>query len=516
MRRRFNTAGPNKPDIHYTLPSMRRLPQVRDIIESQGYFVMHAPRQVGKTTSLRALAQELTREGKYTALHVSAEVGAPFSDQVGVAERAMLSAWRSAAEHQLPPELRPPPWPQTDVGRQIGAALDAWCNSSLRPIVLFLDEIDALQDDALISVLRQLRDGYPARPANFPWSLALIGLRDVRDYKVGNTTLGRMGTASPFNIKVESLTLRNFTRDEVDELLGQHTAETGQVFEPGVVDRVFELTQGQPWLVNALARQLVEVLVSDVSQSVAASAVDRAKEILILRRDTHLDSLAERLREPRVRQIIEPMLTGTLLPDMPDDDRRFVVDLGLVREGAGRALEIANPIYNEVIPRVLAGGIQASLGMLKPSWLTHDGRLDSERLLEAFLEFWREHGEALLRTSPYHEAAPQLVMMAFLHRVANGDGSVHREYAIGRGRMDLLVTYGETRLAVELKVWGPGQADPLKRGLVQLDGYLAGLGLSRGWLVIFDRRPDQEPVSERTTSQVMTTQGGREVVVVRA
>ena len=202
MQRRFNTAGPNKPEIHYTLPSMRRLPGVRDIIGAQGYFVLHAPRQVGKTTSLRALAQELIREGRYTALHVSAEVGAPFSQDVDAAERAILDAWAGSAEAQLPPELRPPDWPEAAPGRRIGASLVAWTRASPRPVVLFLDEIDALQDDALISVLRQLWDGYPSRPTAFPWSLGLIGLRDVPDYKVGNTTLGRMGTSSPFNVKV--------------------------------------------------------------------------------------------------------------------------------------------------------------------------------------------------------------------------------------------------------------------------------------------------------------------------
>ncbi|MFM7203336.1 MAG: hypothetical protein ACKO6N_21315 [Myxococcota bacterium] len=159
--------------------------------------------------------------------------------------------------------------------------------------------------------------------------------------------------------------------------------------------------------------------------------------------------------------------------------------------------------------------------MIEPSWLTPEGQLDEGKLLESFLEFWREHGEALLGASPYHEAAPQLVMMAFLHRVVNGldtaiRGQIHREYAIGRGRMDLLVTYGKTRLAIELKVWGPSQPDPEKKGLQQLDGYLAGLGLDHGWLVIFDRRPGLEPASERTSVTPARTPGGREVVVIRA
>jgi len=113
----------------------------------------------------------------------------------------------------------------------------------------------------------------------------------------------------------------------------------------------------------------------------------------------------------------------------------------------------------------LAGGTQDSLPHIASVWLTAEGRLDAARLLEAFLSFWRQHGEPLLGTAPYHEIAPHLVMMAFLHRVANGGGTLDREYAIGRGRMDLLLRLGLDSLAIELKVWRDGQPDPAPEGL---------------------------------------------------
>ncbi|HEX8700380.1 MAG TPA: ATP-binding protein [Myxococcaceae bacterium] len=498
------------------LPAMRRLPQVRRLIDQESYFVVHAPRQVGKTTALLSLARELTAEGQYVAVLVSMEVGAAFAEDVGAAEAAMLVSWRDAAEAQLLPELMPPDASESPPGRRIGSALTAWAKASPKPLVIFLDEIDALRDDVLVSVLRQLRDGYRNRPRLFPASLALIGLRDVRDYKVASGGSDTLGTASPFNIKVESLTLRNFTRDEVAELYQQHTAETGQVFQPEALDRAFYWTQGQPWLVNALARQMVETLVPDPAQPLTAAHVDAAKEILLRRQDTHLDSLAERLREPRVRRILEPMLTGRALGDVPEDDLRFVQDLGLVRIAPAGGLEMANPLYREVIPRVLANTAFASLPPQTGTWLRADGRLDMERLMEAFLSFWRQHGQPLLGTAPYHEIAPHLVLMAFLHRVANGGGTLEREYAIGTGRMDLCLRHGPDTLAMELKVWRDGEKDPLDAGLAQLDGYLAGLGLDGGWLVIFDRRSGQPPIAERTHAAPAMTPSGRQVSVVRA
>lgn len=289
----FNTAGPCQPDIHYMLPPLARLPNLNRLIAQRSYFVMHAPRQVGKTTTMLTLAQQLTASGQYTAALVSAEAGAAFGQDVSGAEQAILNSWQVALQFWLPPDLQPSNWADLPVGSRIAQALSAWAQTSPRPIVLFIDEIDALRDDALISLLRQLRDGYSRRPHGFPQSLALIGLRDVRDYKVASGGSQRLSTASPFNIKVESLTLRNFSQAEVATLYEQHTQETGQVFTPAAIAHVYQLTQGQPWLVNALARQMVEELVPNPAIALTVNHVDQAKEILIRRQDTHLDSLVE-------------------------------------------------------------------------------------------------------------------------------------------------------------------------------------------------------------------------------
>jgi hypothetical protein len=142
----------------------------------------------------------------------------------------------------------------------MGAFLKAWSQSLPRPLVFFIDEIDSLQNQTLITVLRQLRDGFPRRPQSFPHSLALIGMRDVRDYKVASGGSQHLNTASPFNIKVRSLTLNNFSFEEVRDLYHQHTEATGQIFTNEAIERAFYLTNGQPWLVNALAKEATEYL----------------------------------------------------------------------------------------------------------------------------------------------------------------------------------------------------------------------------------------------------------------
>jgi len=511
----FNIAGPCKADIHYMLPPLARLPSLEPLVEQQGYFVIHAPRQTGKTTAMLALAEQLTNRGTHAAVMVSVEVGAAFPNNVDAAEKAILGNWKDTAEDSLPEELYPSQWPEAISGQQIQSALRSWSKVSTRPLVVFIDEIDALRDDVLISVLRQLRSGYPGRPKRFPFSLALIGVRDVRDYKVASGGSDRLNTSSPFNIKVASLTMRNFSREEVSQLYAQHTEATDQHFDEAAVDRVFELTQGQPWLVNALAKEAVEKLVPDRAHPVTPKHIEIAKESLIKRQDTHLDSLVSLLQEDRVRRVIEPILAGQELDNTVSDDIQFLIDLGLCRNSEEGGVVIANPVYREVIPRVLSQVPQASLPQISPTWLTADSKLDTQQLLQAFLSFWRQHGEPLLKSAPYHEIAPHLVMMAFLHRVVNGGGTIEREYAIGSGRMDLCLRYGEVVLGMELKVWREGKADPVEAGLAQLDRYLSGLGLDSGWLVIFDRRGGLPSVAERTSVEKAHTPSLRTVQVIR-
>jgi hypothetical protein len=507
------------------IPAAQRLPEGPGLVEQGAYFVVHAPRQTGKTTALRALAEQLTAGGRHAALYFSCELGEAAGDDYAAAQRGVLQEIRGRSTVALPPPLRPPPWPDVAPENQMREALAAWARACPLPLVLFFDEIDALRGQSLISVLRQLRTGFGERPAGFPASVILCGLRDVRDYKAASGgDPSRLGTASPFNIKLKSLRLGDFTPGEVRALYAQHTAETGQELTPDAVRRAAELTGGQPWLVNALAREITEEIAVPAEEPITVEHMEQAKERLILARATHLDSLAAKLAEPRVRHILEPVLAGTLLQlDPYDDDLTYARDLGLIAPDS--PVRIANPIYREVIARVLTTGVEANVTADPRAFVLADGRLDFSMLLQEFAAFWREHGEILASRKHYNEAAPQLVLMGFLQRVVNGGGYVEREYGIGRGRIDLLVRWPYAdrsgtrqwqREAVELKVWRDREPDPLPRGLTQLDAYLDSLDLDTGTLVIFDRRDTAKPITERTTFETTTSPTGRPITLLRA
>lgn len=307
-------------------------------------------------------------------------------------------------------------------------------------------------------------------------------------------------------------------------LYGQHTAETRQRFDEQAVDMAYWYTQGQPWLVNALAWEIIGEM--RVRETITIEHIEEAKQRLILDRATHLDSLIDKLNEPRVQRVLEPIIAGTTPTEDTtfDDDRQYVRDLGLI--SASRELRFANPIYQEVIIRLLGDHTEASLAADPSSFRFPDGRIDFEKLLQEFMKFWVRHGDVLAARDNYHEAAPQLVMMAYLHRIVNGAGTIEREAGIGRGRIDLLIRqpYRDAddqrpavqQEALELKVWAPHKADPLREGLKQIDGYLDRLGLSTGTLVIFDRRRKAAAIHKRTRSSTATTPSGREITLLRA
>jgi hypothetical protein len=522
----FQTGGPCVPGRHYMLPAADRLPGARDMIGREEYFVVHAPRQSGKTTSLEALAHELTGAGTHVALRVSCASAKGVVDDVGAVERNILEEIRgTAGELGLPEELLPPnPWPEVTVSLRIRAGLRSWAAVCPLPIVLFFDEVDALIGPSLVSFLNQLRDGYLARPAPFIASAVLCGLRDVRDYKTAyGGDPARQHRESPWNISVESLRPADFTQDQVAALYGQFTAESGQPFTPEATERVFFYTQGQPWLVNAIAREITLKMAVPLHQPVTAEHVEQAKEVLVRSRATNLESLEHRLHEERVARVMAPVIQGEI-PSYPgfDRDKRYLQDLGLLAVGDG--VRVANPIYAEVIARTLTAGMQDRVdATLRPEdFLAPDGQIDMAKVVSGFAAYWTEHGETV-EGKDYQEAWPHLLLFTYLQAVVNSHGSLTREYAAGRQRADIVIRRpypGDggrpQREVIEVKVWHPrDKADPAVEGLAQLDRYLDRLGLTTGVLAIFDARPDIPPIPQRTSITTTTSPADRAIILLR-
>lgn len=506
MERFFNTAGPIKPDLHYNIDPLKRfdLEEVLLLIRQQKYFVMHAPRQTGKTSCMLALRDYLNARDEYIAVYANVEGGQASRNDVQSVVKSTVDTiaeqFRGVVKNDIPLHIR-------DEVQQVGK--DSMLTTYLRrlsekmpkPIVLVIDEIDALVGDSLVSILRQIRSGYNDRPSAFPSSIILCGVRDVRDYRIVLSNQAIITGGSAFNIKAESLRLGNMSKDEIHELYMEHTKETGQVFDEACFPMIWEATEGQPWLVNALGYEVTMRMKEnrDRSIKIIPEMIYRAQERIIYRRETHIDILIDKLKEDRVRRVISPILANNTEVDdalFPQDDMQYVIDMGLITRD--KPIRIANGIYREVIPRELTWTTQESLVQQSAWYMNTDGSINMEKLMLDFQQFFHQNADAWIEKFDYKESGPQLLLQAFLQRVVNGGGYIDREYGLGRGRTDLLIRkpltdhYGGPiqRIVLELKIKRYGLEKTIEDGLRQTWGYMDKAGsVDEGHFIIFDRTP---------------------------
>ncbi|MBW7877571.1 MAG: ATP-binding protein [Candidatus Cloacimonetes bacterium] len=480
MKKFFNTAGPNVPRLHYTVWREDGVKPILELIEQEKYFTHHAPRQSGKTTLLQELCKKLNEEGKYLALHITVESAQSARNDVLEANQIILRRLESAKTQYNAPHL-PTAFDFMQDKSGVQSCLESWSRASEKPMVLIIDEIDAMAGESLIALLRQLRAGYALRPNAFPQSIILNGVRDLKDYRIYSKEEDTWLTGgSCFNIKAESVRLGNFTLENVRELFFQHEAEHNQKFVTGLVEKIYELTQGQPWLCNALGEQMCHKLFRD-EPLLNEYHLHEAKEALILSRATHIDQLYYRLEDPRIRQIVIPMLKGEESFNFPAEDIEYAKDLGLLH-AESKTLQIANPLYKEILPREMTYTIQQSFTE-EPEWYKNpNGTLNYQKLMDKFVEFWREHGHKEFYDL---EITPHTLFMAWLQRLVNGGGTIHREYALGRKRLDILVSFAGEKFVSEIKLYRGEKT--LSDGLNQICEYLDQIGLFEGYLMIFQK-----------------------------
>jgi len=491
MKKKFNISGPCISNMHYMISPQSRCVNVENIVYEHEYFVIHAARQSGKTTLLIDLVNRLNEEGKCYAICCSLEsVQANDTPKQGI--QAILSGLQHAID--VHPKINYKELLRNkDLSEYtvlLKRSLNYFCMKLDKPLVILFDEIDCLSNETLISFLSQIRDGYVNRSTvPFVHSIGLIGTRNIRDYI--REDCDTPGSAIPFNIVTEVFTLNNFTFNETKALLAQHTKQTKQIFSYTVAKKLYDYTQGQPWLVNAVVREiLVNILKLDITIKIKPTHVKKAVQTIIKRRDTHISNVLEHLNENRVQRILTPVITGdTVGFDMTDDDYQYVMDLGLIRTDRGK-ITISNPIYEDVIISKLSSAPQMAMDSneLLPE-LTHylrNKKIQMKKLLTDFQDFWRENSSIWIKKYQYEEAAPHLVLLAFLQRFLSHRGTISRELSSGRGCLDLCIHYKQHKYPIEIII--RRNTKIIDQGKNQLWNYMDSHYCETGWLIVFETR----------------------------
>ncbi|MDR2442468.1 MAG: ATP-binding protein [Deltaproteobacteria bacterium] len=356
----FNTAGPCIPADHYMVPVLSRLPIIDYFLDHGSYFTLHAPRQSGKTTLLYALTDDINARGQSYALYCSLELLEGITDTdtaLTLVVSQILKALNDSeieAFKKLSSNYGPGPSSRfdakiLDILRYLSVNLD-------KDLVVFFDDVDSLSDKPLIPFLRQIHFGFNtrfrSRNTKFPKSMALVGMRHlVARFIQSSPDSASISASNILSFIKESLTLPDFNQNDIKVLCSQHALASGQIFNPSAINRIWYWSEGQPWLVNALTFKVVtEFLNYDYSKSITDELVEQAAEAITQGGYPHIDYLMEQSKELRVKRVMKTVIfdNSSFLDDVLDDDKRHVLDLGLIKK-VNRTYQPANPLFVSAI-----------------------------------------------------------------------------------------------------------------------------------------------------------------------
>jgi hypothetical protein len=490
--REFNTLGPVYPDIHYHVDRVAVKADLREKIEKGRYITLNAARQAGKSTLFEEIIAELEATGDYFGILIDFESlrgfeGPRLYEQLS----KLLAQWRETYAPSAPE-----PTPMRDHGDFI-EWLQRTVEQTAKRGVLIIDEFETISADLIEPLLSLFRGMYLQRRKPNAYSIHSIILVGVRTIP---SLLG--GTQSPFNI-ADQFAVPYFTPAEVTDLLTQHTAETGQIFEPAVMQAVIHETEGQPYLVNRLGQILTEDLVRDRSKPVTSANFDIALAKLVNENNTHFASIQSKAAQHRA-EVIQILFSATRYYDFRDEVTQELLMYGVLRlvpgENGVEYARIANPIYGKVLvkafaPRHTIIGQRATHSVIYHHFMV-EGRIHFDKLMDSFKAFMEEYGVRLLKseaTSHPLEISGQYLLLSYLTAAFQSSGGyVTIESLSSAGEMDILAFHQEQRFIVETKIWY--SRSKYEAAKLQLAGYLKASGLPKGYMVIFDEQIDVNPL----------------------
>lgn len=492
--RYFNTYGPVNTEEHYVVPRRELVDQLVTQIQCGTYFTIFAPRQVGKTTLLRALIDIVQQQPGYLPLALNFEAyerwnateflegfTADFTDKI-------FSVLREH-QHQHADEVEALVAETTPIDSFFTLQQFFLAPHRLLPdqrLVILIDEFDGTPTEAISPLLQIWRQIYLNSQSPRPLhSIALIGLQNIAKLNLGRS--------SAFNI-ARQVRLENFTPAQVHDLLGQYTAETGQPFTDAAMAELYTLTSGHPFLVNRLAAIVTEEIATDRTAAITPTHVDKAQRKLVRETNHNFETLGRHAKE-HAEEVLA-ILFGRAVPfNLNIGLINTLYMQGIINESPTETCQIANPIYRQVLIaylRPLNFGLQGELlvnGFDFRKLLTGNG-LDMQGILTNFRQFVERRGKEAFKVSPMpQEATGQYMLMAYLDAVLRQIGGVvYTEVPSGDGRLDLIVIFQEERYIIETKIWRG--AVYFDRGIEQLHQYLASEDLREGYYVVFNARPN--------------------------
>jgi hypothetical protein len=519
--RTFSSYGPVDPTEHFAVERRELVEEcVAQLVgnpDKGGHYVtLWAPRQTGKTWLMRRAIEEVrARYGdRFVVGHLTLQGALQQGDDETTLFRLVPELFRVGFSIE---PAAPADWAgwRRLFARQ-GGAFD-------RPLILLLDEFDSLPQpviDRLVSVFRTMyldRGGYVLH------GLALIGVR---------AALGvDSARGSPFNVQ-RSLRVPNLTRDEVVELFRQYQAESGQDVAPEVVQRVFDVTRGQPGLVSWFGELCTEKynpgpgtpITAATFEHVYARACDAELNNTVL-------NLVQKARTPYPNEVVA-LFTDPNVPFSMDVDwcsylyMNGILDEAPRPDGDGLVCRFASPFIQRRLFAALTGDMFGHKGPIlaievgdtladvftpgglsvPPLLARYRGYL--RRLKARGIDPWAEQP----RRADLHltEAVGHFHLYAWLGNAVGRRVVISPEFPTGNGKVDLVLRTRDGHLGlVEVKSFV--DMAELAEGRAQAAGYAKKLGLDTVTLAVFV--PMEDEAVPESVSRGAEIDGVRVVVV---
>ena len=522
--RRFWTQGPVNPQEHYVVSRTEEIADFIKRVKEGRYVVIFAPRQTGKTTFFRRALDLLAEDSDIQTGTSSSAAYFPIPLNFDVYKNTSVPDFYANLYEDICEEIEnlfqrrrgTPPEPLTRLLENTKLTNPHAMRRFFRHLerlltpqqfVLIIDEFDGIPQIALSDFLHTLRHIYISGKPRCPHSVGIIGVKSIAQLNYDRSI-------SPFNIQDE-FQLPNFTLEQVHELLGQYTDETGQVFVPEVIASIHKQTAGQPMLVNRFAQILTEELDIPKTKPITMLHFSEAHARLLEEDNVNFTHLLTNIRkDPRFENLLMRIMARDDGVDfnLRSDIISELATYGVIARGDDGMCEIVNPVYLYCILQAfkpIVNGLEDEYlhensreGFL--DYLTPIGQIDMPALLDNFQDFIARAGFKILQVPDTpQESVGRHLLLAYLDQfVKLIGGFMHIEVQTGRGRMDIIITHNQQKYIVETKIWRGDNR--YQAGKKQLVAYLRSERVTEGYYIVFDHRQDPEPRVETETIEGLT------------